>query len=58
MIEEQVSPTTTIAEITKFVPNSKNIVRILAHNSHYNGPPSQEISFDTPEGGIYLKDYM
>lgn len=53
MIEEQVNPTTTTAEIMKFIPNTKNIVRVLAHNSHYNGPPSQEVSFDTPEGGKY-----
>lgn len=51
MIEEQVGSDTTVTEIKKFLPNSKHFVRILAHNSRFNGPPSQLISFDTPEGG-------
>lgn len=51
MIEEQVSPETTTAEVTKFLPNAKHYVRILAHNSRFNGPPSESISFNTPEGG-------
>ncbi|XP_050520545.1 neuroglian isoform X2 [Daktulosphaira vitifoliae] len=50
VIEEQVGPDTTTAEIKKFIPNSKHFVRILAHNSRFNGPPSPLISFDTPEG--------
>lgn len=52
MIEEQVSSDTTTEEIKKFLPNSKHFVRILAHNSRFNGPPSQVISFDTPEGSM------
>lgn len=51
MIEEKVSSDTTTTEISKFLPNSKHYARILAHNRHFNGPPSQLISFDTPEGG-------
>lgn len=51
MIEEQVGPETTTAEIKKFIPNSKHFVRILAHNSRFNGPFSPLITFDTPEGG-------
>lgn len=51
MIEEQVSSDTTTAEIKKFLPNAKHYVRILAHNSRFNGPPSQPIIFNTPEGG-------
>jgi len=52
MIEEQVSSDTTTAEIKKFLPNAKHFVRILAHNSRFNGPPSHPpIVFDTPEGG-------
>lgn len=51
MIEEQVSSDTTTAEIKKFLPNARHFVRILAHNSRFNGPSSQPINFNTPEGG-------
>lgn len=51
MIEEPVGSDMTQTEIKKFLPNAKHHVRILAHNSRFNGPPSQTISFDTPEGG-------
>lgn len=54
MIEEQVSSDTTTAEITKFLPNAKHYVRILAHNSRFNGPHSQLITFETPEGGNFI----
>lgn len=40
----------TRALITKFVPHSKNYARVLVYNSRYNGPPSETLSFDTPEG--------
>ncbi|XP_050425383.1 neuroglian isoform X2 [Adelges cooleyi] len=50
MIEEQVGSDTTTVEINKFIPNSKHFVRILAHNSRFNGPFSPLITFDTPEG--------
>lgn len=40
----------THALVTKFVPYSKNNVRILAYNGRYAGPPSETLSFDTPEG--------
>ncbi|XP_015587223.1 neuroglian isoform X2 [Cephus cinctus] len=40
----------TRAVVNKFVPYSKNYVRIRAYNSRYNGPPSETLSFDTPEG--------
>ncbi|XP_077267327.1 neuroglian isoform X6 [Temnothorax americanus] len=40
----------THALITKFVPYSKNFVRILAYNGRYTGPASETLSFDTPEG--------
>jgi len=51
MIEEQVGSDTTTAEINKFLPNSKHFVRILAHNSRFNGPHSPSILVVTPEGG-------
>lgn len=37
--------------VTKFIPHSKNFARVLVYNSRYNGPPSETLSFDTPEGG-------
>ncbi|XP_011881150.1 PREDICTED: neuroglian isoform X2 [Vollenhovia emeryi] len=40
----------THAEITNLVPYSKNFVRVLAYNGRYNGPSSETLSFDTPEG--------
>ncbi|XP_033310164.1 neuroglian isoform X1 [Bombus bifarius] len=40
----------THALVTKFVPFNKNYVRILAYNGRYAGPPSETLSFDTPEG--------
>lgn len=36
--------------VTKFIPHSKNFARVLVYNSRYNGPPSETLSFDTPEG--------
>jgi len=56
MIEEQVSSDMTKVEIKKFLPNAKHNVRILAHNSRFNGPPSQAITFNTPEGGKYCRN--
>jgi hypothetical protein len=37
--------------VTKFIPHSRNFARVLVYNSRYNGPPSETLSFDTPEGG-------
>lgn len=36
--------------VSKFVPHSKNNARILVYNGRYNGPPSETLSFNTPEG--------
>ncbi|XP_026272122.1 neuroglian isoform X2 [Frankliniella occidentalis] len=36
--------------VNKFVPHSKNYARVLVFNGRYNGPPSDTLSFDTPEG--------
>ncbi|XP_044586192.1 neuroglian isoform X1 [Cotesia glomerata] len=41
---------TTQAIVDKFVPYTKNYVKILAFNGKYNGPPSEAVIFDTPEG--------
>ena len=37
--------------VTKFIPHSKNFARVLVYNSRYNGPPSETLGFETPEGG-------
>lgn len=52
MREIHVKGDATRALVNKFVPHSKNIARVLVYNSRYNGPPSEILSFDTPEGGI------
>lgn len=36
--------------MTKLVPHSKNFARVLVYNGRYNGPPSEVLGFDTPEG--------
>lgn len=38
------------ALVTSFVPFTKNFVRVLVFNGAYDGPPSETISFVTPEG--------
>ncbi|XP_067001681.1 neuroglian isoform X2 [Anabrus simplex] len=50
MREIQVKGDATRALVTKFVPHSKNFARVLVFNGRHNGPPSEVISFDTPEG--------
>lgn len=49
--EIQVEPSANRALINKFIPHAKNFVRMYVHNGRYNGPPSETLSFDTPEGG-------
>lgn len=41
----------TRAIINKLTPHSKNFARVLVYNSMYNGPASETIQFETPEGG-------
>jgi len=36
--------------VTKLVPFSKNFARVLVYNGRYNGPPSETLGFETPEG--------
>lgn len=38
------------ALVTKFKPYKKNNARILVYNGRFNGPPSDTLSFHTPEG--------
>lgn len=41
---------TTKALVEKFTPDQKNFARIMAFNDRFNGPPSNTIEFETPEG--------
>lgn len=50
MRETHVKNDATRTLVTKFTPFSKNYARILVYNGRYNGPPSETLSFDTPEG--------
>lgn len=40
----------TSALVSKFKPFKKNYARILVYNGRFNGPPSDTLSFVTPEG--------
>jgi len=40
----------TSSLVSSFKPYAKNYARILAFNGAYNGPPSNIINFNTPEG--------
>ncbi|GLV37958.1 Neuroglian [Carabus blaptoides fortunei] len=40
----------TSVVVSKFVPHTKNYARVFVFNGRYNGPPSQILSFETPEG--------
>lgn len=55
MREIHVKGDTTRALVNRFVPHTKNYARVLVFNSRYNGPPSETLSFDTPEGGTYTQ---
>ncbi|XP_049962681.1 neuroglian [Schistocerca serialis cubense] len=50
MREIQVKGESTRTLVTKFVPHSKNYARVLVYNGRYNGPPSDTLTFQTPEG--------
>ncbi|XP_054278770.1 neuroglian isoform X2 [Macrosteles quadrilineatus] len=50
MREIHVKGDATRALVNRFVPHTKNYARVLVYNSRYNGPPSETLSFDTPEG--------
>lgn len=48
--EIQVQGEATNALVNNFVPFSKNYAQVYVYNGKYNGPPSETLSFDTPEG--------
>lgn len=50
MREILVKADATSALVTKFVPHCKNNARIVVYNGRYNGPPSDTVTFVTPEG--------
>jgi neuronal cell adhesion molecule len=41
---------TSMALVDKFTPDAVNFARIMAFNDRFNGPPSNTIQFETPEG--------
>ena len=41
---------TTQSLVQSFIPNSLNYARVLAFNGAFNGPASNTIKFQTPEG--------
>lgn len=48
--ESLVKHETTRWLVTNLTPNSRNLARVLAYNSRYNGPASEVIVIETPEG--------
>lgn len=48
--ETHVKNDATRSLIRTFVPHSKNYARVLVYNGRYNGPPSDLLFFETPEG--------
>lgn len=50
MREILVQPDAARAIVSKFVAYSKNYARVLVYNGRFNGPPSNTLSFETPEG--------
>lgn len=50
-IEERVDSNKTIVEITNLLHNAKYYARVSVCNNRYDGPTSELIYFDTPEGG-------
>ena len=48
--EVQVKGDATKALVNKFTPDAVNYARVLVFNDRYNGPPSNTITFETPEG--------
>lgn len=49
--EIQVQGDATKALVNNFVPYSKNFAQVYVYNDKYNGPPSETLGFDMPEGG-------
>lgn len=55
--EIQVQGDATKALVSNFIPYSKNYAQVYVYNDKYNGPPSETLSFDMPEGGTYFLFY-
>lgn len=50
--EVQVQGDAKKALVTNFVPHSRNFAQVYVYNGKYNGPPSEILSFETPEGSM------
>lgn len=48
--EIQVQGGNAKALVNTFVPNTKNYAQVYVYNGKFNGPPSEILSFHTPEG--------
>ncbi|XP_037068395.1 neuroglian-like isoform X3 [Pollicipes pollicipes] len=48
--EMSFGPDVTQGLVTKFKPHARNKVQILSFNRMYEGPPSEVLTFDTPQG--------
>lgn len=51
IVENNNEPT---AVIDSFIPNIINYVRVLVFNGAHDGPPSQIIELDMPEGSKFI----
>ncbi|XP_060537044.1 neuroglian isoform X2 [Cylas formicarius] len=56
--EIQVQGGSAKALVNNFVPNTKNYAQVYVYNGKYNGPPSETLSFHTPEGVPGEMDYL
>ena len=52
--EIQVQGEATKALVTNFEPYSKNHAQVYVYNGKYDGPPSETIVIETPEGGTFI----
>lgn len=56
--EIQVQGNDAKALVTNLVPFTKNYAQVYVYNGRYNGPASETLSFDTPEGVPGEMDYL
>lgn len=54
--EMKIQPNVEKALIVYLTPNNKNFAQIYVYNGKYNGPPSEVLSFHTPEGSTYRNE--
>lgn len=56
--EIQVQGGSAQALVNNLVPYTKNYAQVYVYNGRYNGPPSEILTFDTPEGPPGEMDYL